>query len=91
MEALTQVVKYLDAGFLGLAVVVLAIVVRTLYKRNQDLSDERETLHKEYQTKLETVTDRELKAAWNYADKNRELAKSTQSVLDALLKRGQDG
>jgi len=88
IELFKTIVGYLDCGVLGAICFVLVIVVKKLYKRNVALTDERESLHKEFQSKLETITTRELNAALSYGEKNREIASNTQAVLAALTRRG---
>ncbi len=82
--------QLLQHGLLGIAVIALVFVVRTLYKRNQELVQEKEALHVQYQEKLDAYSERYVSKSEEWAEKNRELAVNTNAVLDALT-RGRGG
>ena len=78
--------ELLQHGLLGVAVVGLVLVVRALYKRNQELVKEKEALHQQYQDKLNAYSERYVSKSEEWAEKNRELAVNTNAVLDALTR-----
>jgi len=88
MEAI--VTALLEHGLLGMAVIVLGVVIRTLYKRNQEMVEEKEQLHLTYQKKLDELSERYVTKIEAWAEKNREMAAGSNAILDALIHRKGD-
>ncbi len=88
----TALTKLLEHGVLGIAVVVLGLVIRTLWQQNNKFIAERDGLHTAYQVQYNALVERYVAEAKAWAEKNREMASTQASVLEALLRRrgGQD-
>ena len=87
----TIVSQFLQHGLLGIAVVVLAFVVRALYKRNQALSEEKETLHKHYQKQLADAYEKHVAKSDEWAARGQQVAAKLEGLIGAVLQKGGDG
>ena len=82
------VTELLQHGLLGIAVIVLALVVRALYKRTQEVADEREKLHAHYQKQLKDAYELHAAKAEEWAAKGQEVAVKLENLVGAMLQKG---